>query len=70
VAPAGTVRVRVEVAGAAPFEAELATAGPAPGQRYYAGFVEGAPAPTQLAVVALDGAGTELARVSPPTTPA
>jgi hypothetical protein len=60
VAPAGSARVRLDLADGRQVDAELAATGPAPGERYYAGFVEGtARRPT---VVALNGAGAEIAR--------
>jgi hypothetical protein len=63
VAPAGTARVRLDVAGGRQVDAELATTGPAPGERYYAAFVEGA-VRTRPTVVALNGAGAEIARAA------
>ena len=63
VAPAGTARVRVELAGGRQLDAELAATGPAPGERYYAAFVEGT-VRARPTVVALNGAGAEIARVA------
>lgn len=63
VAPAGTARVRLDVAGGRQVDAELAPTGPAPGERYYASFVEGA-VRTRPTVVALNGAGAEIARAA------
>ncbi len=61
VAPAGTARVRLDVAGGRQVDAELAATGPAPGERYYAGFIEGT-VRARPAVVAVNGAGAEIAR--------
>lgn len=63
VAPAGTARVRVDTADGRQVDAELSAAGPAPGERYYASFVEGA-ARVRPTVVALNGAGGEIARAA------
>ena len=63
VAPAGTGRVRLDVADGRQIDAELAAVGPAPGERYYAAFVEGA-VRTRPTVVALNGAGAEIARAA------
>ncbi|MGI8984598.1 MAG: hypothetical protein ACR2HM_08730 [Acidimicrobiales bacterium] len=63
VAPQGTALVRLDVAGGHKVDAELAGNGPAPGERYYAGFVEGS-VRTRPTVVALDGAGAEIARAA------
>lgn len=63
VAPAGTARVRLDVADGRQLDAELAAGGPAPGQRYFAGFVEGT-VRARPTVVALNGAGAEIARVA------
>lgn len=63
VAPAGTARVRLDVADGRQVEAELAATGPAPGERYYAAFVEGT-VRTRPTVVALSGAGAEIARAA------
>ena len=63
VAPAGTVRVRLDGADGRQVDAELAAVGPAPGERYYAAFVEGA-VRTRPTVVAISGAGTEIARAA------
>lgn len=62
-APAGTARVRLDVADGRQVDAELAAVGPAPGERYYAAFVEGT-VRVRPAVVALNGAGAELARAA------
>ncbi|HVL05026.1 MAG TPA: hypothetical protein VM388_03510 [Acidimicrobiales bacterium] len=62
-APPGTARVRLDVADGRQVDAELAAVGPAPGERYYAAFVEGA-VRARPTVVALDGAGAEIARVA------
>ena len=61
VAPAGTDRVRLDVADGRRVEAEMSATGPAPGERYYAGFVEGT-VRVRPTVVALSGAGAEVAR--------
>ena len=61
VAPAGTARVRLDVADGRQVDAELAPAGPAPGERYYATFVSGV-VRIRPTVVALNGAGAEIAR--------
>jgi hypothetical protein len=63
VAPAGTARVRLDASDGRQVEAELAATGPAPGERYYAGFVEGT-LRTRPTVVALNGAGAEIARAA------
>ena len=63
VAPAGTARVRLEVADGRQVDAELAAVGPAPGERYYAAFVEGT-VRVRPTVVALNGAGAEIARAA------
>jgi hypothetical protein len=63
VAPAGTARVRLDVADGRQLDAELAAVGPAPGERYYAAFVEGT-ARARPAVVVLNGAGAEIARAA------
>ena len=63
VAPAGTARVRLDVAGGRQLDAELAGAGPAPGERFYAAFVEGT-VRARPTVVALNGAGAEIARAA------
>jgi hypothetical protein len=63
VAPAGTARVRLDVADGRQVDAELAATGPAPGERYYAAFVEGT-VRIRPAVVALNGAGAETARAA------
>jgi hypothetical protein len=63
VAPAGTARVRVDVADGRQVDAELAAVGPAPGERYYASFVGGT-VRARPTVVALNGAGGELARAA------
>lgn len=62
-APAGTARVRLEVADGRQLDAELAAVGPAPGERYYAAFVEGS-VRLRPTVVALNGSGAELARAA------
>ena len=63
VAPAGTARVRLDVADGRQVDAELAAVGPAPGERYYAAFVEGT-VRVRPTVVALNGAGAEIARAA------
>jgi hypothetical protein len=63
VAPAGTARVRLEVADGRQLDADLAAVGPAPGERYYAAFVEGT-VRVRPTVVALNGAGAEIARAA------
>lgn len=63
VAPAGTARVRLDVASGRQVDAELAAVGPAPGERYYAAFVEGT-VRARPTVVALNGAGAEIARAA------
>jgi hypothetical protein len=63
VAPAGTARVRLDVADGRQLDAELAAVGPAPGERYYAAFGEGT-VRTRPTVVALNGAGAEIARAA------
>lgn len=63
VAPAGTARVRLDVADGRQLDAELTPGGPAPGGRYYAGFVEGT-VRARPTVVALNGAGAEIARAA------
>ena len=63
VAPAGTARVRLDVADGRQLDAELAPTGPAPGERYYATFVEGT-VRIRPTVVALNGAGAEIARAA------
>ena len=63
VAPAGTARVRLDVADGRQVDAELAAVGPAPGERYYAAFVEGT-VRIRPTVVALNGAGGEIARAA------
>lgn len=63
VAPAGTARVRLDVADGRQVEAELAATGPAPGERYYASFVEGT-VRARPTVVVLNGAGAEIARAA------
>ena len=63
VAPAGTARVRLDVADGRQLDAELAAGGPAPGERYYAAFIEGA-VRARPAVVALNGTGAEIARAA------
>ena len=63
VAPPGTARVRLDVADGRQVDAEVAAVGPAPGERYYAAFVEGA-VRTRPTVVALNGAGAEIARAA------
>jgi hypothetical protein len=63
VAPAGTARVRLDVADGRQVDAELAAVGPAPGERYYAAFVEGT-VRTRPTVVALNGAGAEVGRAA------
>jgi hypothetical protein len=63
VAPAGTARVRLDVADGRQVDAELAAGGPAPGERFYAAFVEGT-VRTRPTVVALNGAGAEVARAA------
>ena len=63
VAPAGTARVRLDVADGRQVVAELAAVGPAPGERYYAAFVEGT-VRARPTVVALNGAGAEIARLA------
>ena len=63
VAPAGTVRVRLDVADGRQVDAELAAVGPASGERYYAAFVEGT-ARVRPTVIALNGAGAEIARAT------
>ena len=63
VAPAGTARVRLDVGDGRQVEAELAATGPAPGERYYAAFVEGT-VRARPTVVALNGAGAEVARAA------
>ncbi len=62
-APSGTARVRLDVADGRQIDAELAAVGPAPGERYYAAFVEGT-VRTRPTVVALNGAGAEIARAA------
>ena len=61
VAPAGTARVRLDVADGRQIEAELAGAASPAGERHYAAFVEGT-VRVRPAVVALNGAGAEMAR--------
>ena len=63
VAPAGTARVRLDVADGRQLDAQLAGVGPAPGERYYAAFVEGT-VRARPTVVALNGAGAEIARAA------
>jgi hypothetical protein len=63
VAPAGTARVRLDVADGRQVDAELAGVGPAPGERYYAAFIEGT-VRLRPTVVALNGAGAEIARAA------
>jgi hypothetical protein len=63
VAPAGTARVRLDVADGRQLDAELAAVGPAPGERYFAAFVEGT-VRARPTVVALNGAGAEVARAA------
>lgn len=62
-APAGTARVRLDVADGRQVDAELAGVGPGPGERYYAAFVEGT-VRVRPTAVALNGAGTEIARAA------
>ena len=63
VAPVGTARVRLDVADGRQVDAQLAAVGPAPGERYYAAFVEGT-VRIRPTVVALNGAGAEIARAA------
>lgn len=63
VAPAGTARVRLDTADGRQVDAELAAVGPAPGERYYASFVEGV-VRARPTVLALNGAGGEIARAA------
>jgi hypothetical protein len=63
VAPAGTARLRLDVADGRQVDAELAAVGPAPGERFYAAFIEGT-VRTRPTVVALNGAGAEIARAA------
>jgi hypothetical protein len=62
VAPPGTARVRLDVADGRQVDAELA-GGPASAERYYAAFVEGT-VRLRPTVVALNGAGAEIARAA------
>ncbi len=61
VAPPGTARVTVEVAGDPTVDADLAEQGPAAGERYFATFVEGDPR-ADPTVTAFDGSGAVLDR--------
>lgn len=63
VAPAGTTRIRLDTADGRQLDAELSADGPGPGERYYASFVEGA-VRARPTVVALNGAGGEIARAA------